>query len=336
VDSKDNYIDKLLGKWLAGTATDEEQEVIKQWAGGNEENLEVLETLQKVRDEKMGEPLLVNVDEKINEIWAKGMRSRHREKAVWKPIFKYAAAITLLVCTFWALVQLNNGGFDREAITVPEQPVYIFRENLAGQKTKLYMPDGSVAYLNSASSIKYLQGFSGIERRVELKGEAYFEVARNMEKPFIVESHGVETIALGTAFNLNAYSPEEELRVSLVEGKVMVHKRGNLADGVMLSPGRELHVGLGTDKLIETSFDPEEVIGWKDGKLIFKNAGFHEVKLRLERWFGVDIEIVGRVPGDWRLSTVYRGQTLKNILTDLQYSKDFAYGIEKEKVIIKF
>src|SRR5690606_4428956 len=196
--------------------------------------------------------------------------------------------------------------------------------------------DGSIAYLNSASSVKYLQGFSGEERRVELKGEAYFEVARNTDKPFIVESHGVETIALGTSFNIKAYSNEEELRVSLVEGKIMVHKKGNVKNGVMLSAGKELHVGLNTDKLIETSFDQEEVIGWKDGKLIFNNAGFDEVKLKLERWFGVDIEIAGRVPGDWMVSTVYEGQTLKNILTDLQYSKDFTYVIKKEKVIIKF
>ena len=336
MDSKDNYIDKLLAKWLAGVATDEEKAVIKQWAGGNEENVEILETLQKVRDEKMGEPILVNVDEKINEIWAKGMRSRHREKAVWKPLFKYAAAIVLLVSSFWIFFQLNRERFDGEGNTVPEQQVYIFRENLAGQKTKLYMPDGSIAYLNSASSVKYLQGFSGEERRVELKGEAYFEVARNTDKPFIVESHGVETIALGTSFNIKAYSNEEELRVSLVEGKIMVHKKGNVKNGVMLSAGKELHVGLNTDKLIETSFDQEEVIGWKDGKLIFNNAGFDEVKLKLERWFGVDIEIAGRVPGDWMVSTVYEGQTLKNILTDLQYSKDFTYVIKKEKVIIKF
>lgn len=336
MDSNDNYIDKLLAKWLAGVATDEEKAVIKQWASGNEVNLEVLETLQKVRDEKMGEPILVNVDEKINEIWAKGMRSRHRKKRVWKPFFKYAAAIALLVSSFWGLFQLNSGKFDRGEITVPEQQVFISRENLAGQKTKLYMPDGSIAYLNSASSIKYLQGFSGDERRVELEGEAYFEVARNTDKPFIVESFGVETIALGTSFNIKAYSTEEELRISLVEGKVIVHKRGNAANGVMLSPGRELHVGLSTGELIETSFDQEEVIGWKDGKLIFNNAGFDEVRLRLERWFGVDIEIVGKVPGDWRLSTVYEGQTLKNILIDLQYSKDFSYGIKKEKVIIKF
>lgn len=336
MDLKDNYIDKLLAKWLAGVATDEEKAVIKQWAGGNEVNLGILETLQKVRDEKMGEPILVNVDEKINEIWSKGMRSRQRKKAVWKPHFKYAAAIALLVICFWGLFQLNSGKFYREEIPVAEQEAYISKENLAGQKTKLYLPDGSVVYLNSASSIKYLQGFSGKERRVVLRGEAYFEVARNTDKPFVVESFGVETIALGTSFNIKAYSTEEELRVSLVEGKVMVHKRGGVANGVMLSPGRELHVGLNTDELIETSFDQEEVIGWKDGKLIFKNADFDEVKLSLERWFGFDIEIVGKVPGDWSLSTVYEGQTLKNILIDLQYSKDFAYEIKKQEVIIKF
>src|SRR5690606_32103275 len=137
----------LLAKWLADVATDEEKVVIEQWAGENEENLEVLETLQKVRDEKMVEPILVNADEKINEIWAKGMRSRHRGKVIWIPFLKYAAAFTLLVITFWGLFQLNSEEFYQEEVTVFEQPSYIFRENLAGQKTKLYMPDGSVAYL---------------------------------------------------------------------------------------------------------------------------------------------------------------------------------------------
>ncbi|QDH81228.1 DUF4974 domain-containing protein [Echinicola soli] len=335
MNREDNHIDKLLAKWLTHTATPEEIEEIKDWAAQREERLEILETFQKAWKETTAEPVLVNAEEKINEIWSKGVEEKGSNISVWKPFMKYAAAIVLIAATSLALLYMVNGGFFQEPSEGQQRP-YVVKENPAGQKTKLYLPDGSIVYLNSASSITYAQGFEGNERRVRLEGEAYFEVAKDKNKPFVVESGPVETTALGTAFNVNAYLGDRELRVSLLEGKVQINKLEEQDKAVTLVPGKEVVVDKNTQKLFQGTVDVDKVIGWKEGKLVFENAGFNEISTKLERWYGVDIQVKGQTPGDWTVTTIYQKQSLKNILIDLTYSKDFAYEINEETVTIIF
>nr|WP_246581488.1 FecR family protein [Echinicola shivajiensis] len=262
------------------------------------------------------------------------MEDTKRNKSPWKAVWNYAAAILILISVAGSLYYFLDES-DTEPTAV-FQATYVIRENPSGQKTKLFLPDGSVAYLNSASKIKFLQGFLGNERRVFLSGEAYFEVAKNKNKPFVVESQGLETVALGTAFNVNAYPGQDELSVSLVEGKVAISQLGDDGNGLILRPGREASLVQSTNEIFERSFDPLTIIGWKDGKLVFSNADFDQVKIKLERWFGVKIEVRGDIPQDWHVSTIYEGQNLKNILTDLQYTKKFAYEIKGDNITIRF
>lgn len=328
---KENNIDSLLAKVLTGTASDIERKEVERWAAESEQNLDTLESLQKVWQEQTPAPILVNSEEKINNIWEKGIGNGNSPIIVWKPFLKYAASILIVLGLVGSLYYSIPTGKEE---TLEETIAYTVRTNPPGQKTKLFLPDGSIVYLNGSSSIKYLQGFKGEERRVHLNGEAYFEVAKNLDKPFIVESNGVETTALGTIFNVNAYSNLEEIRVSLLEGKVKVQNAAN--DNVVLLPGKEVQFDMATNTFTETAFDPDMVVAWKEGKLAFRNSDFKEVRLKLERWFGVEIQVKGEMPKDWRATTVYEGQSLKNILIDLQYSKPFAYEIKEDKVIIEF
>ncbi|MCE7054816.1 FecR domain-containing protein [Algoriphagus sp. AGSA1] len=328
-------IDQILTKWLTNAASNEELELLKAWACQSEENLELMETFQKVWREKNPEPILVNVDEKSNEIWEKAMLSGSRKKLNWQRILKYAAAIVILISsTIWLYYSSQN--FSNEPETaVSVSPIYILKENIAGQKTKIFLPDGSVVYLNSNSKLKYSSNFSGDERRVYMKGEAYFEVAKDSLKPFVVESDQVETVALGTAFNVNSFDANE-IRISLTEGSVRINQKQNEDNATILSPGKELVVNTETQTFSELSFNQEDVIGWKEGKLVFRQATLDEVSSSLERWYGVEIQIRGRVPKNWKVTTVYENETLKNVLTDLQYSKKFAYEINNSNVVITF
>ncbi|WP_186755989.1 FecR family protein [Echinicola salinicaeni] len=332
--AEEHDIDKLLADWLAGNASEADKETIRQWAAESEENLALLENLKDVWSAKSPEPILVNADEKIHEIWEAGMQETERNGSPWKAVWRYAAAILLLISVSGSLY-FYMGSSDPEPTAV-DHSNYVIRENPSGQKTKLFLPDGSVVYLNSSSKIKFIQGFSGNERRVLLSGEAYFEVAKNKEKCFVVESQGLETVALGTAFNVNAYPEEDELSVSLVEGKVEVRQIANDSERLILQPGREASLVHSTNEILERSFDHTEVLAWKEGKLIFRSAPFDQVKIDLERWFGVKIEVHGEIPKDWNLSTIYEGQSLKNILTDLQYTKKFAYEIKGDNITIRF
>lgn len=329
-------IDKILAKWLTNTATQEDLQVLKDWASQDETNLNSMEALKKVWSESTAEPILVNVDEKVNEIWQRGILDKPKKTFSTKPIIRYVAVILLLMSSTFGIFYFSQQEKMRLENLPAEIPSYVIRENKAGQKTKIFLPDGSVAFLNSSSSIKYLSGFIGDERRVVLEGEAFFEVAKDEIKPFIVESRTIETVALGTSFNINAFEDSDVIRVSLVEGEVRVNQIGNNAETVILNPGYEVIVEPNSQSFLEMPFKTDDVLGWKEGKLVFKQATFYEVSQKLERWYGVQIKISGKVPLNWKVTTVYHDQSLKNVLTDLKYSKKFAYEINESTVTITF
>lgn len=327
-------IHKIVFKWLTQSATEEELKLLKQWGSENEDNLRFIENLQKIWKEETPEPILVNSEAKANEIWEKGMQSQEK-KRFGKSLLKYAAVFLILLTGSLALFFVKYSEKDPIKNNLAEMPSYIFKENSAGQKTKIFLPDGSYAYLNSSSNMKYLAGFDSLERRIFIEGEAFFEVAKDPTKPFIVVSNGIETVALGTSFNVNAFD-ENQVKISLVEGSVKIYPTDNESMSSILSPGNELIVNPETQTFLEQAFDLEEAIGWKEGKLVFNHASLNEVVEKLERWYGVDIQVKGKIPTKWIVTTVYENQSLKNILTDLQYSKKFAYEIDKSNVTITF
>lgn len=332
----EDQIDQILTKWLTSTASDEELEILKNWASQSGENLELMETFQKVWREKTAEPILVNVDEKANEIWEKGMLVKPKRSLKWNSILKYAATVFIVLSSSVWIFYSSQLDKNKPEDSVAVAPSFTFRENKPGQKTKILLPDGSIVFLNSSSSIKYLSGFVGNERRIYLEGEAFFEVAKDESKPFVVVSATIETVALGTAFNVNAFNDAKKIRISLIEGEVKVTQMENSGKTVILNPGKELLVVPDTHTFLESSFELDDVIGWKEGKLVFDHATIDEVSRKLERWYGVEIQIKGKAPANWKVTTVYKNQTLKNVLTDLQYSKKFAYEIKDSNVTITF
>lgn len=332
----EDQINLILSKWLTNTASQEELLILENWAGLCDENLEIIETFKKVANESTAEPILVNLDEKTNDIWEKALHQKTGSHRKWGGVFKYAASLFLLAALAMSVFYFQDFGKKQLHDGIAEEPDYIIRENKAGQKTKILLPDGSVAYLNSCSSIRYLSGFVGDERRIFLEGEGFFEVAKDKSKPFIVESRSVETIALGTAFNVKAFEKEGEIRVSLVEGEVIVNQLANPDNSQILKPGKELLLSPDSNTFLEQDFDLEEVIGWKEGKLVFTQANLQEIKLRLERWYGVQIDVSGKMPSNWKVTTVYENQSLRNVLIDLQYSRKFAYEIKHSNVTITF
>jgi len=335
VNVQKEQVDEIISKWLTNTATEDEISVLKRWAGQNEENLKLLDELEKVWDEDTAEPILVNFDAKANEIWANAMHEQPKQSVRWNLLFRYAAAILILTGSIFYIKGFLDVSESEQKDSLAVAPTFIVRENTPGQKTKIYLPDGSIAYLNSSSSLRYLANFESPERRVILEGEAFFEVAKDLKKRFIVESNSIETVALGTAFNVNAFNPEE-IRISLVEGKVGINQAESTEKLATLIPGNEVIVNIHTQEFQEQPFVLEDVIGWKEGKLVLNHASLDEVLINLERWYGVEITVMGKAPSDWQISTVYNNQALKNVLTDLQYSKKFAYEIKDSNVTLTF
>ncbi len=199
-----------------------------------------------------------------------------------------------------------------------------------GRQFQLMLPDGSKVWLNAASSIRYPVIFSGSERKVDITGEAYFEIARNESMPFRVSTgNGAEIEVLGTHFNVNSYNDEGRISTTLLEGSVKVTGSGTA--GVVLIPGQQVQVNNNNDRSsgntsqvkVLNNVDVERVMAWKNGVFNFQDAKLEEVMRQLERWYDIEVvyekgippplEFFGKMGRDLPLSTVLRGLNLSKV-----------------------
>ncbi len=250
----------------------------------------------------------------------------------------WRVAAMLVAAAFISLLYFSDQFYDAEEMA--GQMEMITKSNDAGRKSQIYLPDGTIVWLNSQSSIQYKPDFSGSTRSVELSGEAYFEVAKDPSKKFIVKTSAMSVTAIGTQFNVNAYSSVDRHQVALAEGKVMVQKTDKLNEDdqkVYLDPGQSLSVFKSNGQMIQSSFDPKKILSWKDGIIYFEDAVFEEVVEVLQRWYGKTI-IVQNIEkaGQWQFSSEFNNETLDNVMQNISYSKNFGYTIEGETVNITF
>jgi ferric-dicitrate binding protein FerR (iron transport regulator) len=187
-----------------------------------------------------------------------------------------------------------------------------------GGQYQLILADGSKVWLNAASSLKFPTAFTGKERKVELTGEGYFEVAHDVSKPFIVSKGETEIKVLGTHFNINAYDDEPSMKVTLLEGRVMVKKNTGL---VYLNPGQQAILQPAQENIrISNDVDLDEVVAWKNGLFLFNNTPLENLMRQIERWYDVKVVYEGTKPQDTFGGGVSRNTNLSGVLKVLEYS----------------
>ncbi|HEX6169267.1 MAG TPA: FecR domain-containing protein, partial [Chitinophagaceae bacterium] len=185
-------------------------------------------------------------------------------------------------------------------------------------------------WLNATSSIHFPTSFAGKERRVEITGEAYFEIAKNRDMPFIVTVNNAEVQVLGTHFNVNAYNDEENVKTTLLEGSVKFVSRDNIN---MLKPGQQSQLtNNGLIKLV-SNVDVEEVVAWKNGMFDFENAGIETVMRQLARWYDVEIEYNGKTD-DLFIAEMRRNIKLSDALKALELTGKVKFDIQGKKIIV--
>lgn len=163
-----------------------------------------------------------------------------------------------------------------------------------GGKYSVVLPDGSRAWLNAESSLKFPTAFAQNERKVTITGEIYFEIMPDKQKPFLVDVRGVQLIkVLGTHFNVNAYGDEIAVTTTLLEGSVMISPANTNDKTVRLKPGDQASLsGKGTIQ-VEEDVNTEKVIAWKNGFFQFEKASIKTVMKQLSRWYNVDVAYEG-------------------------------------------
>ncbi|MCD9018797.1 FecR family protein [Parachryseolinea silvisoli] len=205
-----------------------------------------------------------------------------------------------------------------------------------GQRLRIDLPDGSVAFLNAGSTLTFPEAFSDTLRSVALTGEAFFEVVKNPEKPFVVKTADIQTRVLGTSFNVRSFESDSATAVSLVTGKVRVapeHPSSKKQEYV-LAAGERL-VYRQTDHTFEkATFEIADITGWKDGVLVFSDTDFAATIQRLEQWYGVEITVQHPPSKDWHVNGHFENEPLSEVLASIQFVYDIKYTIKDSNVVL--
>lgn len=340
-----NQLYEIIGRYLAGEISPKEQDILDQWLAESEKNVRELELHQKVWQQthidfqaEDSEFVFKNILSKIDDQHEKEFIERQKPATIGKRKFiitfsKIAASLLIIISVWFGYKYIN-----RES----EPPVFqvnmVEKQNLAGQKSRVYLPDGSVVWLNSESKLTFPEKFTDEKREVHLSGEAFFDVLRNPEQPFIVRSGNISTTVLGTAFNIRTFEDEGNISVALENGRLKVEIEGNADPSeIYLEPGEAAKYSKNEGVISKEIFDQEQILSWKDGVIVFKDAGTGEVFHTLARWYGVEFKIQNNAgKEEWTYTGTFDDETLENVLRSISYTKEFKYSINQKTVTIQF
>lgn len=208
-----------------------------------------------------------------------------------------------------------------------------------GEQTRVRLPDGSLVFLNAASSLRYPTSFAkSAKRSVGLTGEGYFEISKNKAQPFVVTAANQEVEVLGTHFNINAYTDENAVRTTLLEGSVKVASLSadgsgaDKANGKVLKPGQQ---SVMTDRGIKVNnVDLDEAMAWQKGYFRFYDEDIATIMRKVSRWYNIEVEYSGKLPENGFNARITKYAGIKEVLEKLEKTGDVHFKIEGRKVIV--
>ena len=235
--------------------------------------------------------------------------------------------------------KLDDGQLAYNASGETKEVLYNTISTPKGGQYQMTLSDGSKVWLNAASSIHFPVAFAGKERKVEITGEAYFEVAKNPEQPFKVllvspsgGGGGMSVEVLGTHFNINSYADESAVKTTLLEGAVKITKDNNVQ---MLLPGQQAQLYSNGQILLQKNIDVEEVVAWKNGKFIFNNADIKTIMQQLEKWYDITVEYKSKLTEEQFVGVISRSVNISEILKMLEKTKAVAFEISGKNIIVR-
>lgn len=305
--------DGLIDRYLSGQALPEEEKLIDDF-------FNALERKDKIPHYRLSEEMWTAIESNIGARKT-GSRVRNRAPVARAKRFsmrKMFAAV--VVCAVLAVgFHFYRSASERAA------PTLITSTAPKGQKSLITLADGSRIFLNSASSISYPESFDADKREITLTGEAFFEIARDERRPFIVRSAGIVTRVLGTSFNIKSFEGEATT-VTVATGRVQVGEASSSEANahVVLVPGEQAVYQSGTGFVIR-KIDPFPAMAWKSHTLYFDNNTLDEVATHLERWYNVRIDFESERVKNCRINGQYKQMDLKSVLESIQYMYPVKY-----------
>lgn len=204
-----------------------------------------------------------------------------------------------------------------------------------GEKSYLQLPDGTKVWVNSCTTLQYAEDYGYSNRNIQLSGEAYFEVARDEKKPFIVKTNGIDVKALGTAFNISAYPEDTQLITTLFSGKVAVQPTLTRQQ-IMLSPNQVAIYYKNGNKIEVTPYDKNLFAQWRGGYLSFEMMYLQDITKLLERNYNVVFRYENQKIKKFKFSGSFRNsEDLTQILNVIKTNTGIQYQARQDTIIIK-
>ena len=238
--------------------------------------------------------------------------------------WKWAAAIVLPICIAFFTYYLVDSS---QTVGAP----FIVKAD-KGDKATIELPDGTNVVLNSASQLSYLNNFGENGRRVQLNGEAYFKVAHDEKRAFIVQVGDLEVKVLGTSFNVSAYEDAKDVTVVLLEGKVGVYAQKM---SHIMKPGDKIEYNKATHKITATQVHPSDYIEWTKGNIYFEKESLENIMKTLSRIYDVEIRFdSNKLPNEYFTGTI-PGGGIQNALNILMLTSPFYYEMDGSVIVLK-
>ena len=365
----DSRILELIGKKQAGEISPSESIELNKWISehpGNKETLKALGIIWDMPMEERGGLSPDQVMDRWEKLKGKGdiMSPGSDEKTGGRPkvvrLMKYAAAAACIIVIAGVSLFLirkwkGAGGNGRDIVIATKN----------GSHSKVTLPDGTEVWLNAGSNLTYFESFGKTTRELRLSGEAFFDVARDVEHPFIIHTKAMNIQVLGTVFNVRAYPDEKTTEASLLKGSIEITLPGQPAGHMLLKPNEKVSVM--NNRLLQTSekdtmttrgsrkedADPKAAAAisvsriayeaddssvaetsWTRNKLVFRNKPFNELAKELERWYNVSFIIRDSVLMQKRFTGTFYNESVKEALDKLEVSYPFTYKYDKKTLTI--
>lgn len=329
-------MDSIIIKYLEGTASQKEIQALKAWLAESVENEKYFcdysqlwySSQASLSDAPTIEEAFQRFRVKVLDFEKKAARRRisfHR----WKVAASVALAIVCSAGGYWLGSRSAEGG------SRPQEKTVVFNQTHIRQaKSTIQLPDGSVVRLNQGSQLTYPSLFASDKRTVKLEGEAFFDVVRNENAPFFVETQDMTIKVLGTSFSVKSDKKNTLAETVLVSGKVEI-RFNNENTPVLLYPNQKISYQREASAYTVEEVDASEYTLWKNDRLVMTNEPLKTVFRKIERWYGIEIVCEGSLPLQSKFSITITDEPKEEIFRLLSITHPIQFTIENKKVIIR-
>jgi ferric-dicitrate binding protein FerR (iron transport regulator) len=361
-----NYIKNLLRKFKQGGLSPKEASELASLAKEGDKNEDFKNAFKNLWQKLPETDIIIPTDKLLKNIKQNLQIESKRQSLLIRDIsiiklktfLRYAAIVILSVGMTW-FAKDNFISKDYKAKAENESDANNEITVSYGSKSKVILPDGSVVQLNSGSTLLYPARFDRFTRNVYIEGEAFFDVKKDPNHPFLVKTKDITIKVLGTKFNVKSYADEKTVQTTLVTGSIEIYSNHNeITDKnrlLILKPNQqvtfektkaevvsteqkgspdETNTELCKHLTLHSEIDVAPVISWKDNRLIFRDDRFSDLSKKLERWYDVEIEIKDNELADALFSGIFVKETIEQALNALKLATPFKYQMKRNHIII--